>query len=97
LAIPSNTLRAQPPILGTPTVPRWPTTGPWTLAEGQAFNAAVNQDGTTALLYGDPPEGGTPVVLEAPATAIAGEPTVRVPVASHPFNGTLPLLLFFLE
>jgi hypothetical protein len=99
LAVPSNTLRALPPTLGAPATPRWPTTGPWTLAGGfgTAFNAAVSADGATALLYGYPIEGDAPVVIEAPSTATAGEPTVRVTVAPHPVHGILPILLFFME
>jgi hypothetical protein len=93
LALSSNALRSQPPTLGAPSAPRWPTTGPWSLLT--ATNAAVTADGTTALLYGYPPEGDAPIVLEAPATATAGEPTVRVPVAPHPIHGFPPTLLFF--
>src|SRR6185369_5675542 len=96
LAAATNTLRFQPPTLGTPSAPAWPTTGPWTLA--LAINAAISKDGTTALLYGYPPAGvgdNTPIVLEAPTTATTGTPTVRIPVANHPTHGFPPTLLFF--
>ncbi len=99
LAVPSNTLRSLPPTLGADTDPRWPTTGAWALAQGfgQAINAAVSTDGITALLYGTPPEGDLPVIIEAPSTATAGEPTARVSVARHPIHDAFPNLLFFLE
>ena len=99
LAVPSNTLRSLPPTLGADTDPRWPTIGPWSLAPGfgQAFNAAVSADGTTALLYGLPVDGDAPVVIEAPSIATAGEPTIRAVVANHPIHGIPPSLLFFLE
>jgi hypothetical protein len=89
----TNTLRALQPILGAPSTPRWPTTGPWTLIA--ATNAAVTANGATALLYGHPPEGDTPVVIEAPTTATTGTPTIRIPVANHPIHGFPPTLLFF--
>ena len=96
---PSNTLRAHTLVLRTASIERWPTTGPWSLAEGfgMAFNAAVTADGTTALLYGYPPEGEAPIVLEALSTATTGEPTARATVANHPAHGAPPILLFFLE
>jgi hypothetical protein len=99
LATPTNALRALPPILGTPTVPRWPTIGSWALAEGfgTAFNAAVSADGTTALLYGYPQASvapPAPIVLEAPSAATNGEPAIRATVANHPFHGFPPILLF---
>ena len=98
LAVPSNTLRALPPILGAPSTPRWPTTGSWALAEGYGptFNAALSADGATALLYGYPPESGTPVVIEAPSTATTGQPTARIAVANHPVYGFPPILLFLM-
>jgi hypothetical protein len=98
LSTPSNTLRSLPPILGAPSEPRWPTSGPWALAEGFgiAFNAAVSANGKTALLYGTSPEGD-PVVLEAPSTATTGEPTRRTLVAAHPDYGIPPNLLFLME
>jgi hypothetical protein len=98
LTRPTNTLQALPPILGAPTVARWPTTGTWALAEGfgTTFNAAVSADGTTALLYGYPPGGETPIVIEAPSTATTGEPTIRATVAIHPIHGFPPTLLFLM-
>ncbi|HWM95221.1 MAG TPA: hypothetical protein VN493_30990 [Thermoanaerobaculia bacterium] len=98
LAVPANTLRALPSTLGHPSTPRWPTTGSWALAEGfgLAFNAALSADGATALLYGYPPEGETPVVIEAPSTATTGQPTALVPVAPNPVRGDPPILLFFM-
>jgi len=95
---PANTLRAHTLTLGTLSVERWPTAGAWALAEGfgMAFNAAVTADGATALLYGYPPEGDAPIVLEAPTAATTGEPSARATVASHPVHGVLPILLFFL-
>jgi hypothetical protein len=102
LAMPSNTLRAQPPVLGAPAVERWATTGAWALAEGfgTTFNAAVSADGATALLYGYPPGGEVstaPVAIEAPSTATDGEPTLRATVANHPVHGFPPTLLFLIE
>ncbi len=99
LHVPSNILRSLPPILGADTDPRWPTTGAWALAQGfgTAINAHVSADGTTALLYGYPPEGDAPVVIEAPSTATAGEPTIRAVVANHPIHDTRPILLFLME
>jgi hypothetical protein len=99
LLVPDNTLRSHSLILGTDSIERWPTTGAWELSQGfgQAFNAAVTADGATALLYGYPPEGDAPIVLEAATTATSGEPTALATVASHPVHGALPILLFFLE
>ncbi len=91
----TNTLRALQPLLGAPSTPRWPTIGPWSLVA--ATNAAVTANGVTALLYGYPPEGDTPVVIEAPTTATAGNPAARVPIAAHPVHGFPPTLLFFKE
>ena len=99
MAVPWNTLRSLPPVLGADTDPRWPTTGPWALAPGfgQALNAAVSSDGTAALLYGYPPEGEAPIVIEAPSTATAGEPAIRAVVARHPVQDAYPILLFLME
>ena len=99
LHVPSNTLRSLPPVLGADTDPRWPTTGAWVLAQGfgQAINAAVSADGTNALLYGYPPEGDAPVVIEAPSTAAAGDPAFRAVVARHPIHDAFPILLFLME
>jgi len=97
LSLATATLRAQPLTLGAPTTPRWPITGPWELAQGQVLNAAVTANGTTALLYGYPPQGDLPLVLEAPTTATAGQPAARTPIANHPVHGVPPFLLFFLE
>jgi hypothetical protein len=99
LAVPTNTLQALPPVLGAPAVPRWPTTGAWALAEGfgTTFNAAVSADGTTALLYGYPPGGEAPVVIEAPSIVITGEPSIRATMANHPIHGFSPTLLFLME
>jgi hypothetical protein len=98
LSTPSNTLRSLPPLLGAPSEPRWPTTGPWALAEGfgLAFNAAVSADGKTALLYGTSSED-EPIVIEAPSTATTGEPTRRAVVAPHPVHEIPPNLLFLME
>jgi hypothetical protein len=90
-----NSLRAHSLELGVPSEARWPTTGPWTFYI--ALNAAVTADGTTALLYGAVEEEFNPIVLEAPSTTTAGEPTVRQTIAAHPVHGEWPNLLFFLE
>ena len=90
-----NSLRAHSLSLGALSEARWPTTGPW--AFYIALNAAVTADGTTALLYGGIEEQEDLIVLEAPATATAGEPTVRTAVTRHPVHGVWPNLLFFLE
>jgi hypothetical protein len=56
----------------------------------------MSQDGNTALLYGYPPEGDVPILLEDPTTATAGEPTIRVAIANHPIHGFPPTLILFL-
>jgi hypothetical protein len=99
LARPTNTLQALPASLGAPAAARWPATGAWALAEGfgTTFNAAVSADGTAALLYGYPPGGGAPVVIEAPSTSTTGEPAVRATVANHPIHGFPPTLFFLMK
>ncbi len=98
LFAPENTLRALGSELGGLAVPRWPNVGAWELAGGydQAFNAALSRAGATALLYGYPPDGDMPVVLEAPTNGNGAEPTLRVLIAAHSIQGFAPTLIFIL-